>query len=241
MTLTVANLGASANPDINDSTDLTAYANTAWTPSGDIVFVFVYNRVAAGTANGPTVTGNSLSWSLISTVASGLHRISLVAAPAAGGTNGATTIDFSAQTQTVCTALFAKATDVELAGGISSAFVQFPTGSGGSGTASSVVLASASAAGNMMVSGVGHQANEATTPSGTWTELDDLAGAAPIHGVESQVRNGGATSNHSATWATSSAWVGVAAEIAETLPVGPAAGIKRRVGRPQAAQRASRW
>lgn len=39
MPLAFSNLGASANPDINDSTDAASYSNTSWTPptSGLIV------------------------------------------------------------------------------------------------------------------------------------------------------------------------------------------------------------
>lgn len=241
MTLTVANLGSSANPDINDNTDLTAYANTAWTPSGDIVFIFCYNRSgAATTPNAPGTTGNSLTWTNIASVVNGVHRMTLVAAPAAGGTNGVTTIDFSGQTQVGCTALFAKATDVELASGIAGAFVQTPSNSA-TATASTIITAAISAANNLVVGGIGHQSNEVTTPTANWTELDDLAGATPNHGVGSYLRNVGSSSNAAATWATSSAYVGIHAEIAETLPVGPAASVRRRVGRPQAAQRASRW
>lgn len=241
MSLVIANLGSSANPDINDSSDLSTYTNTSWTPSGDIVFVFCYSRTGGGAPNAPTVTGHGLTWTNISTVTSGAHRMSLIAAPAAGATTDVTVFDFAAQTQVGCTACFAKATDVELGSGILSAFVQMPNNSGGSGTAAAVTLATLSAANNVMIGGVGHQANEVTTPQATWTELDDLAGATPNRGVETAQRNGGATSNFASTWVTSSAWVAVGAEIAETLPVGPAKPLARRVGRPKASHRASRW
>ena len=218
MAIGFANLGVSANPDINSSTDASSYVNTSWTPpTAGLIICFVVSRTGA-CGNVPTVSGNSLTWVQIATIcvgATAARRITLFGADAAGATTGATTIDFAAETQQSCTASFFQATAIDLSGGVAAAFVQTATNSG-TATSGSVTLAAAGHADNRPIAMFTHRANQATVPDAAWTEVDDLAGSAPIRGSETQWDADG-FQNASASWVTSSDWVGMAAELKATV------------------------
>jgi len=215
-----ANLGASAAPDINSSTDATSYATASWVPpTSGLLFLFVQSRRAAG-VDTPTVSGNSITWTKIAgpvTTGTGLagSGICLFGADATGATEGATTIDYGANTQLHCTALFAHVTGIDLTGGIAAAFVQAPTANdaGTAGTTGTVSLAAAGNANNRPIVGFFHLTNEVSAPRTSWVELDDLGGAGGARGVESQYRVDAFETTATATWATSSGWAGIAAEI----------------------------
>src|SRR3989304_3062556 len=132
MAITFQNLGANANPDINNNADQNSYANSSWTPpTSELILVFVSSRATSGTTNVPTISGNNLTWTQIATVNfAGAHTMTLFGANASGSSVGATTIDFGGQTQLGCKASFFHATGVDLSGGVTAAFVQSPTNSG---------------------------------------------------------------------------------------------------------------
>jgi hypothetical protein len=211
-----SNLGASANPDINDTTDLASYANTSWTPpTADLIGAFVSSRNASG-LNTATMSGNGITWTQIATVQYGsgsIHRLTLFGANASGSSAGATTVDFGANTQTYCSVSFFQATSVDLSGGVAAAFVQSPTNSGGAALVGDVTLAAAGNANNRPVSCFSHPANEATTQQTNWTKLDDLAGTVPTRGTMSAYRGDVFDTAAHASWATSAVWGGIAAEI----------------------------
>jgi hypothetical protein len=216
MAIAFANLGASANPDINNSADQTSYANSSWTPPADgMIVVFVVSQRVGG-PDTPTISGNGLTWAQIGTplTFSTSRRLTLFGADATGSSAGVTTIDFGGNTQTFCNASFFHVTGADLSGGVAAAFVQTPTGSD-TGTTGSVTLAAAGNAANRPISAWFHLANEATTP--TWTEIDDLAGASPVRGLETQYRDDAFDTAAAASWATSSGWGGMAAEIKATV------------------------
>lgn len=220
MAITFTNLGASTNPDINSATDASSYANTSWAPpTSGLIILFVFNGVAAGTADViNSVTGNSLTWNVITTATFAQRRLSLVAADAAGATTGVTTIDFNAVTQTACCASFFQATGVDLSGGVSGVFVQTPVvNSGGAATSGSVTLSTASAADNRPISAFAHNSNEAKTERANWTEMDDLAGLTFTRNLETQVRSDVFETTASATWTTSGVWCAIAAELKAAL------------------------
>jgi hypothetical protein len=208
------NLGASANPDISNNVDAASYANTSWTPpTSGLIVVFVYSRNAAG-PNTPTMSGNSLTWTAITNVLwNVIHRLTLFGANASGSTTGATTVDFAAQTQLGCDASFFQATNVDLTGGVSAAFVQSPTNSGAAATSGSVTLSAAGSSDNRPIACFVHPIQEATTERTNWTEMDDLSGTGPVRGVASQVRSDVFETTASATWTTSAVWGAIAAEI----------------------------
>lgn len=216
---TFANLGSSANPDINDNVDRNAYSNSSWTPpTAGLCFCFVFNRVTSGTADLPTMSGNNITWVQIATVTLSQIRLTLFGAALSGSTTGATTVDYAGVTQLGCRASFFYATGVDLSGGVSAAFVQKPTNTG-TGTSGSVTLSAAANSNNRPISGFCHSANEATTERTNWTEVDDLAGSAPSNGLETQYRSDTFETTASASWTTSANWIGIAAEIkAEVAP-----------------------
>ena len=220
---TFTNLGASANPDLNTSLNQTSYANTSWTPpTTGIIVVFVVNTKGTA-AETPTMSGNSLTWTQIVTTepATG-RRMTLFAATLSGATAGATTIDFGAGTQTSCKASFFQVENVDTSGGIAAAFVQSPTSSG-TGTTGSVTLAAAGHADNRPIAGFAHEADEVTTKDAAWTEIDDMSHAGPSSALETQWDTDGFV-NASASWVTSSAWIGIAAEIKGEQVTGPPLG-----------------
>lgn len=216
MSIVLANLGASANPDINNSANQTSYANSSWTPPvSGLIILFVLATRATG-PDTPTVSGNSLTWTQIGTTldcGAGGTGLSLFGANASGSAAGVTTIDFGANTQASCNASFFHATGVDLTGGVAAAFVQRPTGTAVSGTTGTVNLAAAASADNRPIVGFFHQANEAATERANWTEADDLAGSAGIRDLETQWRADAFETTATATWASSSAWGGIAAEL----------------------------
>ncbi len=215
MTIAFANLGASANPDINDSTDLASYANTSWTPpTSGLIIAFVVGRRVGG-LDTPTMSGNGLTWTQIGVTlncANGNTGLSLFGANASGSSVGATTIDFGGNTQTHCSVSFFHATGVDLSGGVVAAFVQQPTATG-TGTTGTVPLVAAGSSDNRPVVAFTHGINEATTPRTNWTEVDDLAGTSTTRDLETQWRDDAFETTASATWATSDAWGGMAAEL----------------------------
>lgn len=217
MAITFSNLGSSANPDINDNTDLNTYSNSSWTPpSSGLIVVFVSSRATSGSTNLPSISGNSLTWTQIATVNfANAHTMTLFGANASGSTTGVTTITFGGQTQQACRASFFLAEGVDLSGGVAAAFVQSPTGSGSGADNGSVTLSAASDSNNRPIAGFGHSANEGKTPRANWTELDDLTGGFGGTMVETQYRSDTFETTASATWVTSSAitWLGIAAEL----------------------------
>lgn len=168
----------------------------------------------SGGPDTPTVSGNNLTWVQIgSTLAVGSGRgLSLFAADASGSAAGVTTISFNANTQLGCMASFFHAAGVDLSGGVAAAFVQSPSNSG-TGTSGTVTLAPASHNNNRPIAAFLHLANEATVERANWTEADDLSGSGPIRGMNSQWRSDTFETTASASWATSSSWGGIAAEL----------------------------
>ena len=223
MTIAFANLGVSANPDINSATDATSYANSSWTPpTSGLIIVYVAARRAAA-LDTPTISGNGITWTQIGVTldASGAnHGLSLFGANATGSAAGVTTVDFGGNTQLGCCVSFFHATGVDLTGGVAAAFVQNPRAIGSS-TTGSVTLAAVSAADNRPISGWYHVTNEAVTPRANWTELDDLAGATHNRVLETQYRDDAFETTATATWATSDNWGGIAAELKAEVVVPP--------------------
>jgi len=207
------NDGSSANPDFWLTAGGSSYATASWTPpTSGLLVLFVGDEVGSGTPNQPTVSGNSVAWTAIKTINVGFNRFTLFGANSAGSAAGATTVDFAGQSQSGCEASFFHVTNVDLSGGVAAAFVQSPTGSGTAGSGS-ITLASPGNSANRPVSGWFHAAQEGTNPRANWAEADDGSHNNPGTGVESQWRSDAFETTASASWSTSSAWLGIAAEL----------------------------
>lgn len=227
MAITFTNLGATANPDINSSTDATSYATASWTPpTSGLIIVYVVGARTAGPTT-PTMSGNGLTWVQIGSTLSmqvGERALSLFGANASGSSTGATTIDFGGVTQLGCLASFFHAGGVDLSGGVAAAFVQTVTNTANSGTTGSITLAPADGADNRPIVGFYHSTSEASTPRTNWSELDDIQGTSPSRALETQYREDAFETTASATWATSSFRGGIAAELkAASVPTAPTA------------------
>lgn len=222
MAIAFVNLGASTTPDLNASNNAASYANVSSTPpTTGILACFAKNSIAAA-GNKPTLTGWNVTWAEIAThvVDTGnADRITLLAAFAAGATAGQVTADFAGETQLDCRLSFFQITGAKEDGLITAAFTNASTGNG-TGLSGAVTLGVASHANNRPIAAFYHEANEATTPG--WTELDDLAGVAPVTGFNTQYKDDAFSTAASASWASSVDWVGLAVEvIAATVGGGP--------------------
>lgn len=202
-------------PDLDSSTNATSYATPSWTPpTSGLALVFISARANTGSGAPPdSVTGNGVTWVNVASAPTGTRSFDLYAANLSGATAGAVTIDFGTDLQNYCTALFSVVSDADLSGGVAAAFAQAVTATGATGTPS-FLMAPASSPVNRAVAGFIHGANEATTPKGTWTELDDSSGSADNRGTEVSYFPDWFDAEVSATWATTSVtWIAIAAEV----------------------------
>jgi hypothetical protein len=212
-------------PDINSNTDATSYATASWTPPTGFIVLWVLSRTANADATSPpvepTVTGNGLTWTKITSVtfnsssAINRARLNLFVADNTGGgaTNGATTIDFGTQTQVRCNASFIEADGVDVSGGAAAAVVQSPNNTGSTLTSLDVTLSAASHADNRAIAAFAHAANETTTERTNWTEMYDEASSSPNFNLETQVRSDAFETTASASWTGNVACGGIAAEL----------------------------
>jgi hypothetical protein len=217
MAITFSNLGASANPDIANAADQASYTNTSWVPpASGLIVACVYNRRTVAAADLPTMTGNGLTWVQVATLVPSTDtpssRMTIFGANASGSTTGTTTVDFGGNTQLGCYTSFFGANGVDLSGGVVAAFIQTPTGQG-TGTTGTVTLSNAADANNRPIAFVWHFATEAHTPRALWTEADDMSGAGPNVGIQTQYREDAFETTASATWTTNVGWGMIAAEI----------------------------
>lgn len=212
MAITFTNLGASANPDINSTTDATSYINSIWLPpTSGLIILAVYSRQTGGPPQ-PLVTGNSITWTPVASVTSAaVHRLTLYGANANGSTSGTTKIDFAGGTQLQCAASFFLAEGVDLSGGVAGAFVQASLATGSNIQTLSATLLAAGSADNRPIFAIYHAAGEATTPRTDWDELDDLSN--PGYGLQTQARDDAFETTASATWASAVFAAAIAAEI----------------------------
>lgn len=211
------NEGASANPDINNTTNATSFANTSWTPptSGLIVLYVGAKKTTGGGPTTPTVSGNGVTWVQIGATenCTGNHGLSLFGADASGSSAGITTIDFGGVEQHHCSASFFSVTGVDLSGGVAAAFVQNPRNQLNNVTSITVTLAAAGDADNRPISSVYHDENEVTTPRTNWTELDDLPNSSRLHGMDTQQRDDTFETTASGSWTTIANGCIIAAEL----------------------------
>lgn len=218
MPLAIVNLGASANPDINLTTNINNYSGTSWTPpTTGLLIVDVHSAQTSGNPPIPIPGGNNLLFYNIQTVlggASGGHRLTRFGANLTGSITGETGFVFTGSSQLCCRVSFyyASGTSVDLTQGVTGSFVQSPTASGND-TTGTITLSAAGNSNNRPIAAFIHLANEGKTPRTNWTELDDLAGSAPISANETQFRADAFETTASATWATLAQWAGIASEI----------------------------
>jgi hypothetical protein len=197
-------------------------ASPSYTPAaGSLLVAFVESSLASSPINPTSVTGHGVTFSSLSIAGalSTTHRVSVwVADSGAAPTAVATTASFGSTNQSGCSIIEYEITGVDLSGGAVAAIVQSPVNTG-TGTTGTVTLSAAGNSENIELAAFVHLANEGTTPRTNWTEPVGSDGNfnAPATGVEAQYRTDTFETTVSATWATSSAWLGVALEIKAAL------------------------
>jgi hypothetical protein len=195
---------------------------TAWTPAArSLIVAFVENSLAASPIDPTSVTGHGVSFTKLTLGTSTLgttHKISVwVANSGTSPTSDATTVDFGGVAQTGCAIIEFEVPGVNLDGDV---ILQNPTASG-TGTSGSITLAPASNSENTQLAFFVHQANEGTTPRTNWTEPTGADGnfSSPATGAAAQYRTDTFETTASASWTTSSAWIGVVLELEAALAI----------------------
>jgi hypothetical protein len=198
----------------SDSTDATSYATASITPvARRLVLAWVGNQVATGTPNVPTLSGNGLNWVQVATVVVGQTRLSLFRAMGLGPTPGAVSIDFAGQTQITASWSISQFAGVTEGGTDGSAAVVQAVTNSGTGTTLAVTLAAFASTGNATVGGFRHALAEAATAGTGFAILGQSTGATPVVSLASEFRATNDT-GVDATWSTSAANLGIAAELA---------------------------
>lgn len=226
MALGFANL---PNGLINSGTDATSYASASWTPpTSGAILVWIFSAEANGLNEVASVSGNGLTWVKIgqcgwapSTLT---RRTTLFAAWASGATTGVTTVDFGANTQLGCIAIFTQVTGTFGPSNIRDIFPQGASYRGNDVSGSFNFPNQEASSASRAIACFAHLANETTTERTNWTELEDQSGAGPLRGVEVQVRTDAWEATASATWTTSSLWAGFGVEISESGAGTPSGG-----------------
>ena len=223
MAIVTANLGASANPDIDSIVDTTSYSNSSSTPptSGMLIAKVVNYKLGGGVSVEPTISGWGLTWVKKGTSeATNNIRMTVFGANLSGSSAGVVTVSFGAETQRQCGVSFFYQTGTDVGNGVAQTFVQCVFASGTSNSPS-VTLAAASNALNRPIFGVANSGVAAITPRTNWTELDELgSGGDTFGGPETQYRDDAYETTASATLGGSEVWIAVACEIKHAVAGG---------------------
>lgn len=168
----------SASNLINSSTltQATSYATASISPqSGTLLLLFVSNRATSGTANTPTVTGASLTWTQVATVltSDGVpERLTLFRAAVTSAVSGALTIDMAGQTQFNAAWSVNQFVNADISGSNgANGIVQSNTNSVTATTNPSITLSAFSNINNATLGGVGAIGGAAFTTGGSFTQL----------------------------------------------------------------------
>lgn len=165
-------------PSIDTSSAASSYATPSWTPSTTALLILdVATTVVPGPPNIPTVSGNGITWTQISTqlVSTSVTRITKFRAYGSGSSAGATTIDFAGQNQRDCQAVFLQCEGTDVANGESQTIVQSVTNTATASASLSITLAAGSNANNRPQAGFVQTFVAGNAPQTNWTEYWDIA------------------------------------------------------------------
>lgn len=205
-----------ANASSYDTTGGTSDATGSWTPSGNTcTYIAFVHGVAGGGSDPPSVSGNSLTWTNITSVefdsiASPVRRTSAFRASGIA-TAGATTASFASESQAAINIVVVEVegTDPTTNDGV----VQSATARADSGTAESVALAAFGSATNATLSCWTLDTNMEITEEATHTELSSGIITGPNTAMNVSFL---ATADTSPTaTGADAAWAGIALELAE--------------------------
>lgn len=206
--------------DISSGTDATSYASGSWTPPSGLIIAFATSvKTVGGDPTQPTMSGNGLTWTAITSLLSlnGTCRTTLFGANGAGATAGATTVDFGGLTQRDCSCSFLQADGADVANGVAQCFVQSVTGTHATDTSLTITLAAATSSNNRPVANfVNTGAASGITPRANWVEYFDTL--PDSHEAAAQYRPDAFETTASASDGAGP-WLGIATEIkAEVSP-----------------------
>lgn len=193
----------------SDSTDANSYTTAAISPAANSLLLCWAYSAGATTAPENVFSGLGLTFAerAQATTSAGARKLTLVTAqcgPSPG--SGALTI-----TATGC---IAEAWSiVQVTGHASTTPRQTAGNSGTSGTAGSATLGAGGGVDNRAFAAFAHRAQTLSSPRTNWTELSDDLISLPVGGLMTEWRSVSFESDASATWTTSSQWVGLAVEI----------------------------
>lgn len=210
MALSVTSVGT----PLHSTTNTTAYSSSAiaWTGSR-IAGCWIIGR-GVGLANPSSVAGTTLTW--VKVASSELNNspeyiVLYLALTGAGSTDTLTATWGSAIAGCHIMAFEVDGADLTVATADLAAVQGVTTN--GTGTSGSITLAAAGATDNRPMSAWDHLATEATTFRTDWTELDDGSFSSPVSGAEYQWRSDTFETTATASWTTSSQYIGSAIEL----------------------------
>lgn len=214
MTIAFINLGSSGNPDFNISTDLTGYSGTSWTPpTYGVIGLFVCNRVSGNDT--PIPVGNNIVWYRIASSMRVEDTLTFFVGDPTNSTTGFFGVNFTGSAQAHCEASLFHISGSYTGHGVTGTIAQFQANDSGSGLSLSIGLTnSTGTTGNSRpIAGFEHRANEGTSARANWVEVDDMSGASPNRGFETQWKQSAFEGTASASWASSSVCIGLALEV----------------------------
>lgn len=216
-------LSVTALGSLFSTTNTTSYATGSYTPKSHRLLV-AFVATTGAQVNPSSVSGNGLTWSQKAAQNIGaVARLMLYVTDAGAAPEaGALTVTYAAG-QTGQTISVFEIEGADLAQGALAAVVQ-ALGNEGTGTSGSVALGALTGGANRPIAAFIHAANEAASERTNWTEIHDGGFATPVFSMESQWRTDAFELTASASWATSSGWAGIAAEVAAK----PARGFRGR-------------
>jgi hypothetical protein len=226
-------IAAAALTGSNQTVNNTSFSTASITPTANrLVLALIYNRVSAGTASAPTLSGNGLTWVEVDSVqTAAARRLTLFRAMGGSPSAGAVTIDCGGVTHIHCIWSIVEFSGVDTSGtNGSGAIVQSDAINGAAATSLTVTLAAFSDVLNATYGGFMYLANEAGTTGngGAYTQIHQVNQAENTTSVISEYLLANDTSVD-ASWTSSVASYGVAVEIKDAVGT-PAAATRAWVG-----------
>lgn len=211
---------ATNKANVADGTNLSSYPTDAsWTPTaGRLAIAVVCNAGSSATPTVPSVSGNGLTWSELSTyvcdTVNPAFRITVFVALTGGSPSaGVTTASFGVVSQLGCSMLVDELDGVDVSGTALQAIVQNKAGSvDTTGTSESITLDSAITSGNASYGGIQVQHANTVTPGNSHSILGDDNHTGPVSHLVTIFKSAG-SQVVDASWATSIGKGGIALEI----------------------------
>lgn len=198
----------------NSTVDATSYTTGTFQPTANnLVLIAILNRVGAGTANIPTVTGNNVTWVEVTNLSNGnSRRLTILRALGSAPSSGTATIDLAGQTQSQCKWSIAQFSGVDTSGtNGSGAIVQTGKHTVGTSTSYLVTLSAFGNAMNVAYGAVYHASNENTVVGTGFNEIHDLGDAENASVLQTEYLVNDNTVD--ASWASSVSRMAIALEI----------------------------